>query len=376
MLTCSSPSRSDTEITMTSVTLISTPNDGTCGIGTYTGTLSEELDVDVSHVTVPLGSWNPISYLSATVEAGKTESNILHIQHEYGIFGPKSLMSWLFFPLLYFVARLQRKRVVVTFHSAWNEETIGPPLVGLKRIYVRYNNALVAKIADHAVFLSKNCKHRFLESASVTSYEVLAHGVQTETVEMNQATAKERFGYDPDDVVVVEPGYVRPEKGYEIFLEVADRLEDYEFLVAGGSQTDEDDEYLSNISQTASENVQITGILEDAEFHSAFIAADLILLPYREVTQSGVFNWCVAYGLPVIASDEDYFCNLHEEWDCVALFESGDAEHAETKVRRFMRDEDERERLVGNMEAYRSSQSMDAVADDHVEIYRQLDPAY
>lgn len=367
-----------TTLQMTSVTFVSTPNDGTCGIGTYMGTLLTGLDsdVDVLHVTVPLGSWNPISYLLGAMEAGTAESNVIHVQHEYGIFGPKSLMSWLFFPLLYLVCWLRGKEVVVTLHSAWNDETIGPPFVSLKRVYVRFNNALIATVADHAVFLSENCKDRFLESASVSSYEVLAHGVQTETVDMDPAIAKERFGYDPDDIVVVEPGYVRPEKGYETFLNVADRLDDYKFLVAGGSQTDENDEYVAELSQKATENVRITGTLEDSGFHEAFIAADVILLPYREVTQSGVFNWCVAYGLPVVASDEEYFRNLHDEWDCVALFESGDADHAEATVRRLVADRDERNRLVGNMEAYRSAQSMDAVADDHVKIYHRLDPAH
>ncbi|WP_128475804.1 glycosyltransferase [Halorussus pelagicus] len=359
---------------MTKVTFISTPDDGSCGIGTYTGTLLKNLDtsLDIRHVTVPLGSWNPFSYLAAVLQLKGDHSDVVHVQHEYGIFGPKSLMSWLFFPALYVISNIFGEEVVITFHSAWNDETIGPPLMGLKKIYVRFNNSLLAAVADHAIFLSDNCKERFLQSTSLSSYEVLPHGVQTDTVEIDSATAKETFGYKPEETLIVEPGYVRPEKGYETFLDVARNAPDYEFLIAGGNQNEDDAEYMANISQQAPENVQITGVLNDSEFHAVFNAADLILLPYEEVTQSGIFNWCVAYELPVIASDEQYFRNLNTQWNCVSLFDSGNADAALANVRELLDDEDQRTRLVAALKDYRKSQSIDGVADKHVKTYQQL----
>lgn len=359
---------------MTSATLVSTPDDGSCGIGTYTGNLLADLDgeLEVDHVTVPLRSKNPLPYVRGAVRAGLSSKDVIHVQHEYGIFGPKSLWSWVFFPILYLIAGLRGTPVVVTFHSAWNRETIGPPLVLLKMVYVKLNNWLIASGADYSVFLSENCRERFAESTSIGRHEVMAHGVHVDTIEMSSDEAKREFGYDSDDTVVAVPGYVRPEKGQDVFVEMADRVPEHEFLVAGGTQADEDESFLREIERSAPENVQITGVLDDREFHAAFNAADLVVLPYREVTQSGVLNWCVAYEVPTLASDEPYFVRLESEWNCVELFDPETPTASADLVRSLLEDDHRREELLGGMRDYGKASSMDAIVEKHARIYDSL----
>lgn len=355
----------------TKVGFVTTPNDGSCGIGTYTGTLLGELDGRVTTELVPvrLRSLDPLHYARAAVRAGRLDVEVVHVQHEYGIFGPKSFTSWVFFPILYLFAALRGVPVVVTMHSAWNADTIGPPLVPLKRLYVRLNNAMIASGANHMVFLSENCREKFRGSTTPPSDEVIPHGVQTETVPMDAGEAKRTFGYEPTEHVVVEPGYVRPEKGQDVFVEIAKRLPEYSFLLAGGVQADEDRKFMDLVEQEAPDNVRITGLLDDNGFHAAFNAADLVVLPYRDVTQSGIFNWCAAYELPVVASDEPYFERLQDEWGCIASFDVDDSDAAADRIESLLDDRTARRELARAIADYRKSSSMDAVAERHAQLY-------
>jgi len=364
---------------MVSVTFVTTPDDGSCGIGTYTGDLVDSFpeDVDTRRLVFPSGELDPMPVLRAAVAAGLTDDDVVHVQHEYGLFGPMSLLSWPFFAVLSLLAALRGVPVVVTAHSAWYPRMVEESgFVGaLKRLYIRLNNGLLVAGASRLVFLSENCQAEFHESVVPRCDTVLPHGVRVgEVREVDEAEAKATFGYDPDDVVVTEPGYLREQKGNHVFVDIARRLPEYEFLLAGGSQSgDEADPYRLRLQREAPENVRVTGVLPDEEFHAAFAATDLVVLPYIEMTQSGVFNWCAAYELPVAASDHERFRRLHEEWDCVALFDVDDVEAAGERVQGLLEDDAERERLSCAIADYREANDFRSVARDHVDIYEGLE---
>lgn len=362
---------------MVDVAIVATPDDGSCGIGTYAGGLrrvftSESDSISAHHFGVRLRSLNVFHYAKRAVSVGCSDNDIIHVQHEYGIFGPKSIASWVFFPILYLLAWLSQTPVVITLHSAWNAETIGPPLSPLKWLYVAANNRLLVSGASHIVFLSENCRDQFLDSVSLqtSSYDVIPHGVQSETVEMTAAEAKEIFGYSADDTLVVEPGYVRPEKGHDKFVAIARELPEYSFLIAGGVQSAEEETFLKTIRERSPENVRITGVLDDERFHAAFNAADLVVLPYDEVTQSGIMNWCVAYGCPVLGNESAYFDRLQNEWGCVEVVDTSNPTTAASAVEDLLADESARESLAEAMADYRESQSMETVVARHESLYR------
>lgn len=357
---------------MTSVAIIATPDDGSCGIGTYTGSLRSEFPerIDHAHHEIAVGSLNPLGYIRAAIDASTSDADIVHVQHEYGIFGPKSILSWIFFPVLYLACIITQKRIIITLHNAWNAETITPPLATVKKIYVAVNNRMLATVGDELLFLSDNCKSTFTESTNVGDCEVLPHGVQTnEVTGTDSSDAKELFDYSTDDTVIVEPGFVRPEKGSDVFVEIARDIPELEFLLAGGVP-DGFEGYDDELMNGAPENVKCTGRLSDERFHAAFEAADLLVLPYREVSQSGIFNFAAAYEVPVVASREDYFERLNEEWGCVKLFDVSKTEEAASAINTVLTDQEEREGLLDGLKAYKTGKTMGVVAEKHVELYR------
>lgn len=361
---------------MTNVTMVAPPDDGTDGIGTYAGDLVSSFPdgVGVEYVSFPAGETSPLPLLAAAVRAGRSCTDVVHVQHEYALFGPISAFSWPFFVVLFLLARLRGTPLVVTLHSAWNADTVaGEPLERFKRLYVLANNLLLATVADRIVFLSQNSRDDFLDSVSLVQYELFPHGVKmTETPEIAPEDAKAAFGYDPDDVLVVEPGYVREQKGTHVFVDAAERLGDVEILVAGGAQSPSEEAYVRELRDRAPGNVQFTGHLDEELFHAAFVAADLVCLPYLRMTQSGIFNWCASHGVPVAASDHEYFVRIAEEWDCVATFGTGDPADLARVVGHLLSSDDRRAELAANMESFREANSFEEIGAEHVELYRRL----
>jgi len=346
-----------------------TGTDQDCGIAAYTSSLEDTLEVDHARTPLKLRSTNVVHYVRQALRAGMTDADVIHVQHEYDIYGPKSLASWFVFPLLWILSRLRNRPLVVTYHNAWTEGTIDPPLSRLKWLYLVCNNRLLAAVTDHAIFLSAETREGFERTASFPSVEVLAHGVPTDTREMDPTEAKRRLGVDPEKPLVVEPGFVRPQKGYHEFLDIAERVEDVTFLIGGGTHEDNYEEYMAQLRERCSDEVDITGVLDDEEFHTLFNAMDLALLPYGEVSQSGILNWCLAYGVPVVATDLREFVNLSEEYGFPVVYPAGDADVGAGAVEDVLSDP---EPVVERMTAYREQFSMDAIADAHREIYRAV----
>lgn len=362
---------------MTTVTVVAPPDTGSDGIGTYAGDLVGPLsaEADVTWVDLPVGTSNPVPFVRAAVAAGRSDSDVIHVQHEYGLFGPVSILSWVFFPLLWLLATARGRPLVVTAHSAWDRETLDDEegLLPLKWLYLLANNHLLAGVADRLIFLSENCKESFLETVPWADHVVFEHGVPLEErLEFEDGEARSVFDYEESDTLVVEPGYLREQKGNHLLVDVARRCPDVQFLLAGGPLNPGDESYVEGLRANAPENVQITGVLDDRAFQAAFEAADLVALPYLEMTQSGVFNWCAAFGAPVAASDHEYFRRLDNEWGCVARFDVSDLEGITETIRRLLGDEGTRRRLAESIESYGQAHSLEGVARRHVELYRSL----
>jgi len=365
----------------TTVTNISTPDDGTCGIGTYAGDLSSSFDdvVSTETLTYDQDDRSAVHFLELAVRAMLSGSDIIHVQHEYGLFRREDspwpgIMGLVFFPVLFALNGFFGKTIVVTMHSVLMPEPDEAPT--RIRLYLVVMHELIAAGADHLIFLSEGCADRFCDDVDLGpgEYSVLPHGVNvSEASDLTREESKARLGYDADDTVVMIPGFIRPPKGHDLFVDVARELPQYEFLVAGGGRPKGDDlDYARRIEEEAPENVTVTGVLDGDEFADALNAADLAFLPYRVVTQSGTFNWCAAHAIPVVASDEPYFTRLKEEWGCVETLslEDRDAGAIADRIQRLLDSDGRREVLAENMRRYRRHNSFERVAEMHYRIYK------
>ncbi len=361
------------------VTMVATPGDGSCGIGTYARDLRSALGLPVETVPVPPDELSVLGTLLLAVRTARADGEVVHVQHEYGLFGrPESrypgVLGTLFFPLLWLSTRLRGGAVVVTLHSVLDPDPDEASFA--VRLYLLVHHKLLAVVADHLIFLSADCERRFRERVATGSggHSRLPHGVNADVpVEVSREAAKRWLGYDPDESVVAVPGFVRPPKGHDVFVEVARRLPDREFLIAGGARpAGEDAAFAREVAADAPDNVTITGVLDDEGFWRALSAPDLAVLPYRVVTQSGTFNCCAARGLPVLASDEPYFERIRSKWGAPETVDPTDPDAIAERVRALLEDDERRRRLRENVEAYRRANSFERVGARHRRIYRRV----
>jgi len=360
-----------------SVTMVATPGDGSCGIGTYARHLREGFDsVTVRPVHVDQDRRTLPAMVALAVRAVRAEDDVVHLQHEYGLFRRSGspypgVMGLIAVPLLALFARCRGVSVVVTMHSVLVPSATEAPRRVRAHLYVMHE--LVALVADQLIFLSTDCAEDFRAHVPVEGATVLPHGVTTQAAsEADAASAKAAFGYDPDDHVVVIPGFVRRPKGHDVFAAVAERLPAVEFLIAGGARSaGEEEAFAASIRERAGPNLTMTGVLSEQRFALALAAADLAVLPYRVVSQSGTFNWAVAHHVPILGSDVPYFERMERRWGTVETTPIDDHDALADRIRDLLDSPARRAALAENCRRYTHAHSFDRVADDHRRIYRQ-----
>lgn len=371
------------ESELADVMLVTAPGKGETGIGDYTDDLfSYADDLEIEKVVLPIRSKNPLDFLLPAIQVGRTQKAVIHIQHEYGMFGPMSLMTWIFFPVVFVLSSMNKTPVVISLHEALNRDHVTEPFAPIKRIYIYIINHLLVFGADHMVFLSETTKSKFIKSAHPRECTVVPHGVSVNRpVELSQQEAKKRIGYTPNDIVIIEPGYIEPRKGNHIFAELAEQMPEYEFLIAGGVANPIHCEYAKQVVDDAPDNLQVTGVMEEEMFHTAFLAADLAVLPYLKtqqagivntVGQSGIFNRCVAYELPVLGSEQPYFEDLKNNWSCIETFNTDNLNEAAQRIRETLNDGSKQEQFITGMKKYANANSFDQALEEHKAIYQKL----
>jgi glycosyltransferase involved in cell wall biosynthesis/2-polyprenyl-3-methyl-5-hydroxy-6-metoxy-1,4-benzoquinol methylase len=122
---------------------------------------------------------------------------------------------------------------------------------------------------------------------------------------VSRLAARRRFGFDPDDHVLLFFGGIRPYKGvgdlldaFAVAAEVEPRLR---LIVAGpAKRLDPRDDLPERCAREPRITLVLESVPED-EVQFYFKAADTVVLPYRSVLNSGSFHLAISYGRPVVA---------------------------------------------------------------------------
>jgi len=169
--------------------------------------------------------------------------------------------------------------------------------------------------------------------------------------------------------VVLFFGLLRPYKGVDVLLEAWRALEpDAELWIVGNPRMD-----VSELRRTAPASVHwVSRFVLDEEIAAYFERADLVVLPYREIDQSGVLFTALAFGAPLLLSDVGGFGEVAAQ-DVAALVAPGDAAALAAAIDRLIGDPGERARLArGARDAAAGRYSWDAIASRHLELYAGL----
>ena len=149
------------------------------------------------------------------------------------------------------------------------------------------------------------------------------------------------FGFKEDSLVLLFFGYVRKYKGLDILIEAFpkyfQRIRNARLLIVGEFY-DNPSEYFEMIRKLKIEdNVKVINqFVPNEDVAKYYQASDLVILPYRSATQSGILN--VAYGFykPVIVTDVGGLAEFVDEGKTGFVVNPNSPEAIAEGVQRFL----------------------------------------
>jgi len=210
--------------------------------------------------------------------------------------------------------RLAGKRVVLTVHNV-NAGRRDNKDSWLNKVTLKCQY----KLADHLFVHTKKMKDELLLEFNVKEAKVtvIPYGINNAVplTDLTREEARRELGLPDVEKTILFFGAIKQYKGLEYLVAAFQQIaagEDYRLIIAGERKKG-CEEYWRSIQQTIERDPSRNKVLQkiefipDAETEIYFKAADVALLPYIEIFQSGILFLAYSFGLPVIATDVGSF---------------------------------------------------------------------
>jgi glycosyltransferase involved in cell wall biosynthesis len=270
---------------------------------------------------------------------------------------------------------LQGPRLVLTAHDVMPREPRRGQLRGQRLLYRRFD-AIVVHTAHGARRLTEELG---LEPERV---HVIRHGAFAHLAQA--PVGPPPFGTEPTGPVVLFFGLIRPYKGLDVLLEAWRSLAgggrgDAELWIAGMPRMDLAEAGLreagspEGLGAAEAEGIRVCPrFIVDAELPAYFARADLVVLPYREIDQSGVLFAALAFGKPLLLSDVGGFPEIAAT-GAAEMVPPGDPAALASKLAALLADPTARARMAAAASsAAEGPYSWREVGRAHIDLYEQL----
>jgi glycosyltransferase involved in cell wall biosynthesis len=232
-------------------------------------------------------------------------------------------------PLETFTARALgrlRRRLVTTVHDidAWAAVKGSAPWM-LRQTYLA-----AARLIVHHAANRPHLAERF--GIPEDRIRVVPHGSYDafRTRPVDRAAARKLLGVPADDPLVLFFGEIRREKNLDGLIramaQVRRRVPRARLLAAGKLRHVDPMLFITEIQRHGlREAVDLRPVyVDDAHVDAHFAAADVVALPYRDITQSGVVFQAMTAGKPVVATDTGALGHTVREAGCGLVVPVGD----------------------------------------------------
>jgi glycosyltransferase involved in cell wall biosynthesis len=249
-----------------------------------------------------------VYYLKLMRYAASSKPKILHIlwNNKFEYFDRTILMAYY---------RMMRKRIALTAHNVNQARRDGNDSF-LNRLTLRIQYHL----CDHIFVHTRKMRDELCQDFGVSekAVTIIRHPINNafpDTV-LTPSEAKRKLGLRDEEKAILFFGRIRPYKGIEHLLDAFRLLvakhPDYRLILAGEPKKGSE-QYRDEIQQMVENDFKSGQIIPkfqfipDHEMEVYLKAADLLVLPYKEIFQSGVLFLAYSYGLPVVATDVGSF---------------------------------------------------------------------
>jgi glycosyltransferase involved in cell wall biosynthesis len=251
--------------------------------------------------------------------------------------------------------------LVITAHDVLPREPRPGQLRAQRRLYDR---------ADAVVVHSHHGRERLVVDLGVPPerVHVIPHGAFDYLEQLPQEEPLPPELADVEGPVVLFFGLLRPYKGIDVLLEAWRGIGGAELWVVGMPRLP-----LKSLRARATPSVRLfPRFVPEAQVPAWFRRADLVVLPYREIDQSGVLFTALAFGKPLLLTSVGGFPEVAET-GAAELVVPGDSSALHIALRRLLDDPGRREALAAAArEAAATTYSWDGIAVRHLELYESL----
>lgn len=359
-----------------------------CGIATYTRDIASAVSIDhevsvvaMENPSLPTIYSQPVIHIikqhilkdylhsADALNAGSTE--IIHLQHEFGLYGGEDGEY-----ILQFVKRLQ-KPLITTFHTVL--ETPSP-----KQKHIIQE---LARISMKSIVMDKIGKSR-LESIyglNPQDSQIILHGAPIIDTE-HRETVKTGVGF-PHTFLVLSNNLLSRNKGIEFGIEAVAKalvkIPNLIYLVAGEThpvvKNSEGEAYRRELTDLVAklhlqkQVIFINRYLSLTELGKYFSAADVYLTPYLDPQQtvSGTLSYAIGAGKACIATSYVYAKNMLSHGRGVLVPFSDSQAIAEALINLFQNPQIHQAMELKTTEL-RKRMSWEHVADKHIACYADI----
>jgi glycosyltransferase involved in cell wall biosynthesis len=270
----------------------------------------------------------------------RSKPRILHIlwNNKFEYFDRTILM-------LYY--KLLGKKIALTAHNVNQaKRDLQDSLLNRLTLKIQY------RLSDHIFVHTQKMKDELCQEFAVAekAVTIIRHPINNAfpDTELTPAEAKRQLGVREGEKTILFLGRIRPYKGIEHLLagfqQLVTRNVSYRLIIAGEPKKGSED-YLDEIRGIVTRDFSQGEIIlkfqfiHDEQMELFLKAADVLVLPYKNIFQSGVLFLAYSYGLPVVATDVGSFREEIVEGKTGFLCKPGDtADLARTLETYFLSD--------------------------------------
>ncbi|MBN1645249.1 glycosyltransferase [Candidatus Woesearchaeota archaeon] len=285
---------------------------------------------------------NPFYFIKKALRSSNCD--VLLVQYNADLFGNLFGVNGVYAFIFYFLVKLANVKIATTIHDipALNKYTkfqqkvlrllFFPVLFYSDKITVHTNEA-------RSLILEYGCKKDKLVKVE--------HGINVAGIKIQNKNVAKKKIRKKNKKIIFAWGFIRPSKGYEKVIAVMPKLsKEIVFIIAGpvynrnkknrASVDLKYCNYLKALTRRLKLNKRIfieDRRLTDKEIELYMSAADISILPYKFITQSGVLSRSFAYKRIILASNVPPFPSIKKDYGSIETYKLNDEEDLINKIK-------------------------------------------
>jgi len=270
-----------------------------------------------------------------------------------------------------FLVKLVLGKVVLTVHDVSSfSNSSDSSIIG----------SMIYKLTDLIFTHNEFSKLEIMKAnpSSSSCIYIVPHGNYTPFInaQHDKEKSRKRLGISNDKKVLLFFGIIKEVKGLDVLLhalkDVIKRNPDVLLLIAGKPWENDFSNYQRIIDQNNLSDYCLlhTKFIPHADVEHYYCAADLVVLPYKTIYQSGVLMMTLSYGKPALVSDLPPLKEVVTDMKTAFLFESENSISLAKKLNLILLDPEKLEQVRLNGEELINTKY------DWYEIGRQTKQAY